>query len=577
MDLSFLAAQATDAAFNVGPLALVAPLLDQLDIAKIVDRHIPPDPQQEYPYGKVLSLLLAARLCHPNALVRVADWAEEQAATILWNIPAEKLNDDRLGRALDAFFDKRHSILADVTVRALEIAELSMHRLHFDTTHVTFCGSYVNSLARTLDDNAERVTGILSDSRLSPAHITKGYLSDRRMLQAGIVSIVDDRGALPVFCHVADGNRNGHTIIRQQFNLLDKHLPLPDGLQLVSDRGTFSAEHVALLHRHGHSFLGAVPWQDYQSLYDTHVSRLDWQTATFLSQEQQRRRTAQSALPQEYYEIAGVDHRLTDPTTKQPIACRVLFCYSSASAKEESRRRLDNIETIRTGLEQIAVKLQQGHPRTTSQSVMGQIARLLGKRDAARFFRCELVALSAAENAALPAPSKGYTRPTHRLVYTFDAQAAEAASAYDGLSALLTTASKPLDTLFTEYKQQAYIELGHHQWKTPLAVRPVFLKTPKRVESLLCLMHLALQAYQLLERIYRQNTPTNAPKKEQFMTAEQLLRVFAKYSLTAHAVPIGRILYPGRLNLQQRQIIERLKFPTPYRFMAKSIPLAPTG
>ena len=31
------------------------------------------------------------------------------------------------------------------------------------------------------------------------------------------------------------------------------------------------------------------------------------------------------------------------------------------------------------------------------------------------------------------------------------------------------------DTLFTQFKQQNYVELGHHQWKTPLAVRPVFL------------------------------------------------------------------------------------------------------
>ena len=30
--------------------------------------------------------------------------------------------------------------------------------------------------------------------------------------------------------------------------------------------------------------------------------------------------------------------------------------------------------------------------------------------------------------------------------------------------------------MFTQYKQQNQVELGHHQWETPLAVRPVFLK-----------------------------------------------------------------------------------------------------
>ena len=39
---------------------------------------------------------------------------------------------------------------------------------------------------------------------------------------------------------------------------------------------------------------------------------------------------------------------------------------------------------------------------------------------------------------------------------------------------------------FTQYKQQCFVELGHHQWKTPLAVRPVFLKSERRVEALVC-------------------------------------------------------------------------------------------
>ena len=86
---------------NIGPLALVAPLLERLDLAAIIDRHLPPDPQLEFSHGQVLSLLLAARLSHPTALVHVGTWAEKSGADVLWNIPAAKLNDDRLGRALE--------------------------------------------------------------------------------------------------------------------------------------------------------------------------------------------------------------------------------------------------------------------------------------------------------------------------------------------------------------------------------------------------------------------------------------------------------------------------------------------
>ena len=103
---------------NAGPLALIHPLLDKLDVEAIIDRHLPPDPQHEYSHGQVLTVLLAARLCQPTALVHVAGWAEKTGADIFANIPADKLNDDRLGRALDAFFDHRHSVLASAAAWA---------------------------------------------------------------------------------------------------------------------------------------------------------------------------------------------------------------------------------------------------------------------------------------------------------------------------------------------------------------------------------------------------------------------------------------------------------------------------
>ena len=145
-----------------------------------------------------------------------------------------------------------------------------------------------------------------------------------------------------------------------------------------------------------------------------------------------------------------------------------------------------------------------------------RVTRLFGNRAAAQFFQWEMIPLTAEEQAALPPPSRGCRRPSYRFQFVFDAAAAAAAAAYDGLSALLTTAPREQsgDALFTEFKQQNYVELGHHQWKTPLAVRPVFLKSPRRVEALVCLLSVALTAYQLLERFYRQSVPADAEAVE---------------------------------------------------------------
>ena len=33
---------------NLGPLALLSPLLERMQVADIIDRHLPPDPQLEF-------------------------------------------------------------------------------------------------------------------------------------------------------------------------------------------------------------------------------------------------------------------------------------------------------------------------------------------------------------------------------------------------------------------------------------------------------------------------------------------------------------------------------------------------
>ena len=340
---------------NIGPLALIDPLLDQLDIEAIIDRHLPPDPQLEYSHGQVLRMLLAARLCHPTALVNVAAWAEKTGADIFANIPADKLNDDRLGRALDAFFEQRHSILGSCTAQALQVTGLSLQRLHFDPTDVVLCGAYNTSQPRP---DWPRNVPFAGDQLLSPAHLCHSYAGDRRRLQVGQLAVVDDLGAVPVLAHCLDGNRNGHPAIRETFQLAQQRLRLPDDLLMISDRGTCSLEHLARLHRHGYAALCPAPWQDYRTLYTEHRDQLQWQTASFLSVEQQRRRASTSTLPLEHYELAVLRHTLMDPTNQQAIPARLIFVYSTADERECRQRRQQNIAKIRAGLTALAEKLQ---------------------------------------------------------------------------------------------------------------------------------------------------------------------------------------------------------------------------
>src|SRR5262249_5482722 len=152
------------------------------------------------------------------------------------------------------------------------------------------------------------------------------------------------------FVQATDGNQNGHVSISEQFDLLREYFH-PQGLLMVSDRGTFSAGHAARCHREGVAVLCSVAWgKEYRAMYDAHRSHLHWQRASYLSLEQQRRRKVASSLPQEHYELAVLQHQLVDPGRGPNIPCRVIFVHSTADEKICRDNRVQTVAKLRAGL-----------------------------------------------------------------------------------------------------------------------------------------------------------------------------------------------------------------------------------
>lgn len=577
MSFAWYGNQSSAESCNFGSLAVVWPLLERMNVAGIINRHLPADPQAEYDHGTVLSLLIAARLYSPVALVNVADWASESGADILWNIPPEKLNDDRLGKSLDAFFTQRHSILASLALHVAQDFSIPLSELHYDPTHILLHGAYAESEPRGDFQEGETTR---SDEALPPAHITQGRpMSDAprdvQLIHAGLCTVVDELGALPIFGHTVAGNQNGHTAVAEQLALLKKHLQPPE-LTLISDRGTFSAGHLLRLSDSGYHAIAAAPWNDFRALFDEQWEKLTWQEASYLSLEQQRRRT-QGNLPPEHYELAIHRHRLTDRDSGRSIDCRVIFVFSTADQKVAAKNREKSVAKIYDGLNKIARSVADGRRNTDPTSVARRVGKVFGKRQAAGYFTYSMVPLSKKEQKALPPPGRGCKRPTHRFEFTYDQQAAEVDAEYDGYSVLVTTVPQThsADLLFSRYKQQSYSELANHEFKTPLAVHPVFLKSPRRVEALVFLMMATLTLYFLIQRIYRQNVSEDAPLKEKRTTTQTILRAFNRYTLIIHRTRLGREVQPTRLTTRQREILQRLGFDTPAQILSRRLPRAP--
>jgi transposase len=395
------------------------------------------------------------------------------------------------------------------------------------------------------------------------------------MIHAGLCTVVDELGALPIFGHTVGGNQNGHTAVAEQLALLKKHLQPPE-LTMISDRGTFSAGHLLRLSDFGYQAITAAPWDDFRGLFDEHYAKLKWKKATYLSLEQERRRK-QGNLPQEHYELAVLRHELTDRDSGRTIPCRVIFVFSTADQKVAQENREKSVQKIHDGLKKIVCSVAEGRRNTDPTSIARRVSKLFGKRQAANYFTYKMVPLTKKERDRLPPPQRGCKRPQHRFEFTYDKQAAMRDADYDGYSVLVTTArrTQSADLLFTKYKQQSYSELANRQFKTPLAVHPIFLKSPRRVEALVFLMMIVLTLYFLIQRIYRQNVPEDAPAKERRTTTQTILRAFNTYTLIIHRTRLGREVQPTRLTTRQRQILQQLGFQTPAVILSRRLPRPP--
>lgn len=563
-----------------GALALIEPLIQKVDLVRIINQHLPVDIQAEFDHGSILSLLVAARLHSPLALRNVSDWACQSGADVLFGIPAEKLNDDRLGRSLDAFFKQRHSILASLALYISSKFNIPLDRLHYDPTHIAFAGVYAESEAR---DDTPEYDG-LSDIDLKPAHITKGKGTDdaprgTRMIHAGLTTYIDEYGPLPIFGHTMSGNQNGHTGIRQQLAHVLKHLK-PQKFTMLSDRGTFSVGHLLRLQDVESHAICSVPWGEVKKLFVEKFPHMKWKQASFLSIEQQRRRDQDSSLPLEHYELSVLEHDFHDNESKRSISTRVIFVFSTADKKVLQQQRNKKIERIKTDLLQIERSVAAGRYNNKLASVKTRIERAMGDGLANPYFTWELQALSEEERQrATRDPSiSGSRPPTHRLVWQFDEAAVAEDEKQDGYSAIVTTVPKSIhsaDAVFTMFREQNLVEHVNRQFKGPLAVRPVFLHSPHRVEALVFLLMIALMLYFLLQRSYRQNTPEDEPLTEHRMTAATLLKAFQGYAIIIQESKAGRIVSPSRLTPAQRKIINRLKFPTPAQTLSRRLAKPP--
>jgi hypothetical protein len=122
---------------TLGTLPVVADYCRRLDLAGIIDRACPIRDLAYLSHGQVIETLIANRLTSPTPLVRISDWAHDWAVEEVFGIDPATLNDDRIGRALDAIAPELDHIVGSIGAHAITAFGIDTSQLHWDMTCAT--------------------------------------------------------------------------------------------------------------------------------------------------------------------------------------------------------------------------------------------------------------------------------------------------------------------------------------------------------------------------------------------------------------------------------------------------------
>jgi hypothetical protein len=157
-------------------------------IAAIIDDLVPIRDVAAVTAGQAVEAMACNRLTSPTPLVHVQDWARTWAAPEILGISPVSLNDDKLGRTLDAIAPCLEQITSAVAVRAITTSGIDISRLHWDMTSFSLHGAC---------DSAD-------EDYPAPRY---GHPKDRRtdllQVQAGIAAAGD--GGIPACHRACDG------------------------------------------------------------------------------------------------------------------------------------------------------------------------------------------------------------------------------------------------------------------------------------------------------------------------------------------------------------------------------------
>ena len=296
-----------------------------------------PQGREQVPWVKMAAVLVLARFCEPSSELHIAeDWFRRTALGDLLGIADDKVNDDRLYRALDQLLPYKPLLEIHLQKRLGRLFGLEYDLLLYDVTSTYFEGQ------AAANPQAQR-----------------GHSRDhRRDCKQVLIGLVVSRDGYPLGYEVFAGNRHDSTTLREIVQRMEDVYGR-QGRIWVLDRGMVSEAHLDWLKERGSRYIVGTP--------------------------RSRLKQFAPAVRHGVWEVLreGLEaQRCADATSSETF----IVCRSAARASKEQAMRERFVARIVAGLRKIRAACRRR--RCTVGPIERRVGRLLGQNArAAGLFR----------------------------------------------------------------------------------------------------------------------------------------------------------------------------------------------
>jgi transposase len=539
--------------FVVGAHPIIEHYLQKLRIGELIATYIRQDHRTKLPLERTLSLLLHNILTTPMPLYAIADWLAPLDEHSLGLEPDQAgcLNDDRVGQALDRFYQGRHKdVFFHLALRAIKTFGLQCAQIHQDTTTVTFSGQYAAWHA--------------------PEHLSHGHNKDHRpdlkQLVLGLSVTAD--GTVPLVHQVYPGHQTDDRLHPENHQRLRRLLQRADFIY-VADCKLATQENLRRLAGLGGRFVSVLPRtrkEDGAFRQRVRENSVSW--IHLLSRKNNRHPDSQI---DRYYLAQG---------QYQASGYRLLWIRSTQKAEQDAQARTRRLTQSWDALQALQARLNTY--RLKSRLAIEQaLEKILQEHHTQRWIGYQI---QVHRQYHTHFPKRGRPKgsqqgqlswkPYFSVSFAVDRLALEQEALTDGVFPLITNleeADYSAKRVLEIYKFQPFLEKRHSQLKTWQEVTPVLLKKDERVVAYLHMHVMALTVATLIERqlrrAMRQRSIPSLPlypedRPCRYPTLFDIVRVFHGVERYEVLEDERATLFPAQLNPLQEQLLEFLEVPT---------------